>query len=163
VLTRCACVYGHREGGEAGLPGLSMLIKQRSGASKIERMDLVGSEIKGRDVILVDDMVDTAGTLCAAALRCKEGGAKRVFAFCTHGLLSGPAPKRLAEACAAGHLESLIVTDSVPQRPLAEWNAACGDTPPPSIRILSVAPIIAESIKRLAMNDHISTMSLSKL
>ena len=140
-----------------------MLVKQRSGASKIERMDLVGQEIKGRDVILVDDMVDTAGTLCKAAQRCKENGAKRVFAFCTHGLLSGPAPRRLAEACHEGYLDTLVVTDSVPQPQAASWEAACGDLPPPAVKILSVGPMLAESIKRLALNDHLSTMSLSKL
>lgn len=145
------------------LPGLSMLIKQRSGASQIERMDLVGNEIHGRDVILVDDMVDTAGTLCAAAQRCKESGARRVFAFCTHGLLSGSAPLRLAKACSEGFLDALVVTDSVPQRPSADWNGACEGFKPPTVKILSVAPMLAESIKRLALDDHISTLSLSKL
>merc|ERR1712032_634474 len=66
---------------------LAMLVKQRSGASKIERMDLVGS-VNGQDVILVDDILDTAGTLCTAAAECKSHGARRVFAFCTHGLFS---------------------------------------------------------------------------
>ena len=86
-----------------------------------------------------------------------------MYAFCTHGLLSGPAPERLAKACAAGYLEALVITDSVPQRPRAEWAAACGEHAPPRIEILSVAPILAESIKRLALDQNVSQMSLSKL
>ena len=143
-------------------PGLAMLIKQRSAASKIERMDLVG-DIAGNDVILVDDMVDTAGTLCEAAAQCKLHGAKRVFAFCTHGLLSGPAPARLAKACSDGSIEFLLVTNSVPQ-PLAEaWVAGCGDLPPPCVKVLSVAPLLAEGIRRLAADQDFGHLRLSKL
>lgn len=143
-------------------PGLAMLVKQRSAASQIERMDLVGS-IEGQDVILVDDMVDTAGTLCEAAAQCKRHGARRVYAFCTHGLLSGPAAGRLAKACADGHLEYLVITNSVPQPPLDTWLDGCGALAPPKLKVLSVAPLVAEGLKRLANNEDFGHLRLSKL
>jgi ribose-phosphate pyrophosphokinase len=139
-----------------------MLVKQRSAASKIERMDLVG-EIAGHDVILVDDMVDTAGTLCEAVAQCKLHGAKRVYAFCTHGLLSGPAAARLAKAGEDGSLEYLVVTNSVPQPPLETWLTGCGDLPAPQVKVLSVAPILAEGIRRLAADQDFEHLRLSKL
>merc|ERR1711998_390881 len=77
--------------------GLAMIIKQRLRANAIERMDLVGS-VDGCDVILVDDMIDTAGTLTKAASELKERGAKRVFAFATHGLFNGPAVSRIEKS-----------------------------------------------------------------
>lgn len=141
---------------------LAMLIKQRSGASKIERMDLVGS-VDGQDVILIDDILDTAGTLCGAAMECKRRGARRVFAFCTHGLLSGSAARKLAEACAAGDLEYIVVSNTVPQQPWAEWEAACGDLPPPRLKVLSVAALLAEVIKRLAADQSLELRFASRL
>eukprot|EP00401_Gymnodinium_catenatum_P043895 CAMPEP_0117600818 /NCGR_PEP_ID=MMETSP0784-20121206/76698_1 /TAXON_ID=39447 /ORGANISM="" /LENGTH=228 /DNA_ID=CAMNT_0005403491 /DNA_START=186 /DNA_END=868 /DNA_ORIENTATION=- len=89
--------------------GLAMIVKQRAKANEIERMDLVGS-VDGSDCILVDDMVDTAGTLCKAAEMLKANGARRVFAFCSHGVLSGPAAKRIEESC----LTELVVLDTIP-------------------------------------------------
>jgi ribose-phosphate pyrophosphokinase len=77
--------------------GLAMIIKQRAKANAIERMDLVGS-VEGADVIIVDDMIDTAGTLCTAAGELKKNGARRVFCFASHGLLSGAAPDRIARS-----------------------------------------------------------------
>ena len=77
--------------------GLAMIIKQRQKAGAIERMDLVGS-VEGCDAIIVDDMIDTAGTLCKAAGELKKHGANRVFAFAYHGLFSGPASDRIARS-----------------------------------------------------------------
>ena len=88
-----------------------MLITHRSEANKIGRMDLVG-DVAGRDTIIVDDIVDTAGTLCEAAKQLKLNGAKRVFAFITHGLLSGPAVERIGNSV----LEELVVTDTLVSR-----------------------------------------------
>lgn len=89
--------------------GLAMIIKQRAKANDIERMDLVGS-VDGCDAIIVDDMVDTAGTLCKAAEVLKSFGARRVFAFASHGVLSGPAPERIANSV----LTELVVLDTIP-------------------------------------------------
>ena len=88
--------------------GLAMIVKQRAKANEIERMDLVGS-VEGCDAIIVDDMVDTAGTLCKAAEVLKEFGARRVFAFATHGVFSGPAPSRIKNSV----LTELVVLDTV--------------------------------------------------
>lgn len=145
-----------------GVQKLAMLVKQRSGASQIERMDLVGS-VEGEDVILVDDILDTAGTLCGAAAECKRYGARRVYAFCTHGLFSGDAPRRLAEASAAGHLEYVVVANTVPQRPLEEWTSSCGALPAPQVRVLSVAALLAEVVKRLASKQNLDLRFASKL
>eukprot|EP00931_Biecheleriopsis_adriatica_P092776 TRINITY_DN66555_c0_g1_i1.p1 TRINITY_DN66555_c0_g1~~TRINITY_DN66555_c0_g1_i1.p1 ORF type:complete len:229 (-),score=50.20 TRINITY_DN66555_c0_g1_i1:301-918(-) len=149
---------------------LAMIVKQRSGASQIDQMDLVG-QVDGQDVIIVDDILDTAGTLCKAAEECRQKGARRVFAFCTHGLFSGSACRTLAEACAAGNLENIIVTNTLPQMRLSEFEAACGDLPMPRLKILTIAPLLAEAIKRLGNKErlHLTAMrehmidSISKL
>jgi ribose-phosphate pyrophosphokinase len=88
---------------------LAMIVKQRAKANEIERMDLVGS-VDGCDAIIVDDMVDTAGTLCKAAEILKSFGARRVFAFASHGVLSGPAAKRISQSV----LTELVVLDTIP-------------------------------------------------
>jgi ribose-phosphate pyrophosphokinase len=125
--------------------GLAMLIKQRSGAAKIEAMDLVGS-VAGSDVIIVDDMVDTAGTLCKAAAILKKAGALKVHAFCTHGVFSGNAAQNIAGSV----LDEMVVTNTVPLPPAMEATRR--------VVTLNVAPIIAESIKRLHKHSSISGM-----
>jgi ribose-phosphate pyrophosphokinase len=90
-------------------PGLAMIVKQRAGAGQIGRMDLVGS-VEGSDVIIVDDMIDTAGTLCAAAEQLKKSGARRVWAFASHGVFSGPASRRIAHSA----LEEVVVCNTIP-------------------------------------------------
>lgn len=88
---------------------LAMIVKQRAKANEIDRMDLVGN-VEGCDCIIVDDMVDTAGTLCKAAEMLKDCGARRVFAFASHGVLSGPAASRIANSV----LTELVVLDTIP-------------------------------------------------
>ena len=88
--------------------GMGIIVKQRGGAGTVSSMNLVG-DVKGYDVLIVDDMIDTAGTLCKAAQLLKECGAQRVFAFATHGLFSGPAIQRISESV----LEKVIVTNSL--------------------------------------------------
>src|SRR4051812_30835144 len=94
--------------------GLAMIIKQRTRPNEIGRMDLVG-EVSGCDVIMVDDMIDTAGTLVSAAKELKVMGARRIFAFATHGVFSGPAYSRIA----ASELDKVVVCNTIPlqQRP----------------------------------------------
>ena len=79
-----------------------MIVKQRVKPGEIGQMDLVGS-VDGCDAIIVDDMVDTAGTLCAAAKMLKDSGARRVYAFASHGVFSGPAPSRVAASVLTGN------------------------------------------------------------
>mmetsp|Transcript_24551 Transcript_24551/g.30012 ORF Transcript_24551/g.30012 Transcript_24551/m.30012 type:complete len:368 (-) Transcript_24551:464-1567(-) len=115
--------------------GFAIIIKQRAEASKISSMDLVGN-VDGCDCILADDMIDTAGTLCKAAALLKEMGARRVFAFATHGLFSGPAQQRLRESV----IEEVVVTNSVPLP---------GDFKLDKVKRLSVAPLLAQVIRCL--------------
>merc|ERR1711934_1074221 len=117
-----------------GEPGIAMIIKQRAAASKIERMDLVGN-VQGKDCVIVDDMCDTAGTLCAAAKMLEEHGALRVFSFITHGVLSGPAAERIS----ASVLDELVFSNTIPLPP--------GLTDSPKVKQLSLAPLIAEAMK----------------
>lgn len=125
--------------------GLAMIVKQRAKANEIERMDLVGS-VQGCDAIIVDDMVDTAGTLCKAAEILKEFGARRVFAFCSHGVLSGPAAKRIANSV----LTELVVLDTVP---LSAESQVTG-----KITQLSVAPLLAQAIYNIHHKKSISAL-----
>jgi ribose-phosphate pyrophosphokinase len=129
----------------AGDPGLAMIIKQRPRAGEIGRMDLVGS-VEGSDVVIVDDMIDTAGTLCKAANAIKGHGAKRVFAFASHGLFSGPAITRIKES----QLEEVIIVNTIPLTPAARTN--------PKIKQLSVAELLAEAIRRVHLKRSVSSL-----
>ena len=95
--------------GYQGQVGLALINKERKEANKIEKMELVGN-VQGKTCILIDDMIDTAGTLCEAAKLLKEQGAKKVYAFASHGLFSGPAAERIRDSA----LEKVITTDSIP-------------------------------------------------
>jgi ribose-phosphate pyrophosphokinase len=108
-------------------------------------MNIVG-DVNGRDCIIVDDMIDTAGTMTNAAAALKERGAKRVMAAATHAVLSGPALKRIAESC----LEEVVVTDTIPLRDDAK---ALG-----KFTQLSVARLLGEAIKRIHNSDSVSSL-----
>lgn len=125
--------------------GLAMIIKQRPKAGQVERMDLVGS-VEGSDVVIVDDMIDTAGTLCQAAANLKANGAKRVFAFASHGLFSGPASDRIKRSV----LEEVVVVNSVPLKANAKTNS--------KIKQLSVAPLLANAIARVHLKQSVSSL-----
>lgn len=125
--------------------GLAMIIKQRAKANEIERMDLVGS-VDGCDAIIVDDMVDTAGTLCKAAEILKDFGARRVYAFCSHGVLSGPAAERISKSV----LTELVVLDTIP---LSEESLKTG-----KITQLSVGPLLAQAIYNIHNKKSISAL-----
>jgi len=122
--------------------GFAMIVKQRAGAGKISSMDLVG-EVVGCDAIICDDMIDTAGTLCSAAALLKENGAKRVFAFATHGLFSGPAAERISSSV----LDQVVVANTVP---LPENFDA------PQVVQLSLAPLLSEVIQALYKKEAVT-------
>ena len=103
-------------------------------------MNIIG-DVNGKDVILVDDMIDTAGTIVKAAEVLKKRGATSVMACCTHAVLSGPAYERISK----GELDELIVTDTIP---LKEAND--------KIKVLSVAPVFAEVIRRVYHNESVN-------
>lgn len=125
--------------------GLAIIDKRREKANVSEVMHIIG-DVTGRDAILLDDMVDTAGTLASAATALRANGARRVYAACTHPVLSGPAVERLV----AAPLEELIVTDTVP---LSEEARACG-----KIRVLSIAPLLAEALRRITECGSVSSL-----
>ena len=125
---------------------LAIIDKRRPKANVSEVMHVIG-EIEGRNCVVMDDMIDTAGTLVKAAEVLKERGAKKVYAYCTHPIFSGPAIDRITQGSA---LDEVVVTNTIP---LSNAARSCA-----KIRQLSVAPLIAETIQRIARGD--SVMSL---
>ena len=124
---------------------LAIIDKRRPRPNEAKVMHIIG-EVEGRTCVLIDDLVDTAGTLCEAAAALKEHGARKVLAYCTHPVLSGPAVERIAKS----QLDELVVTDTIPLKPEAK---SCK-----RIRQVSVAQILAESMRRLAEDDSVSTL-----
>ncbi len=124
---------------------LAIIDKRRPRPNEATVMNIIG-EVKDRICILVDDIVDTAGTLCAAAAALKRNGARKVVAYCTHAVLSGPAIQNLN----ASQLDELVVTDTIV---LSEEAKAC-----PKIRQLSVAELLAETIRRIAFGESVSSL-----
>lgn len=121
--------------------GLAICHKHRKKANEVAEMTVIG-DVAGKDVILVDDMCDTAGTLTKAAELFIEKGAKSVRAFCTHAVLSGPALERINNS----KLTELIVTDTIPLKEKSD-----------KIRVITVADLFADVIDRLVKNESIST------
>lgn len=124
---------------------LAIIDKRRSGPNVVAEMNIIG-EVKGQTAVLLDDMVDTAGTLTMAAEALKREGAKRIFSCCTHPVLSGPAIQKIQDS----PLEELIVTNSIPLGPEAE---RCK-----KIKVLSVAHLIGEAIRRTHKEKSISSL-----
>lgn len=124
---------------------LAIIDKRRPEANKSEVMNIIG-DVSGRTCVLVDDMVDTAGTLCAAASALKEKGAIKVVAYCTHPILSG----RALENVPNSQLDELVVTNTIPLSPAAQ---ALG-----RIRQLDMSPLLAESVRRISNAESISAM-----
>jgi len=128
-------------------PGLAMLIKHRSRPNQIEKMDLVGA-VEGCDCLIIDDIVDTAGTLCEAAKQLRLAGATRVFAFITHGLFSGPAVQRITDS----QLECVVVTNSIVGLN-HEAVQAC-----PKIKTVSIGGLLAGAIHSIQYKQSISAL-----
>jgi ribose-phosphate pyrophosphokinase len=124
---------------------LAIIDKRRPKANVSEVMNIIG-EVDGRTCVIMDDMVDTAGTLCKAAEVLKERGAKRVVAYCTHAVLSGSAVQKIT----VSPLDELVVTDTIALRDDAR---ACN-----KIRQLSVAELLAETIRRINSEDSVSSL-----
>ncbi len=124
---------------------LAIIDKRRPRANVSTVMNIIG-DVSGKTCVLVDDIVDTAGTLCAAAVALKEHGAHKVLAYCTHPVLSGPAISNLVNS----PLDQLVVTDTIPLTPEA---VACG-----KIRQVSVAELLAETIRRIAFGESVSSL-----
>lgn len=123
---------------------IAIIEKRRPKANVSEVMNVIG-DIEGKDAIIVDDIIDTAGSMTKAASVLKDFGAKRVFACCTHAVLSGPAIERIENSV----IEKLVVTDTIP---LTEEKKI------DKIEVVSVAPIIAEAIRRIYKNESVSRL-----
>ncbi|MEO8417695.1 MAG: ribose-phosphate pyrophosphokinase [Methylophilaceae bacterium] len=124
---------------------LAIIDKRRPKPNVAKVMNIIG-EVDGRTCVIMDDMVDTANTLCEAAAALKEHGAEKVVAYCTHPVLSGSAVERIANS----KLDELVVTNTIPLRADA---AACS-----KIRQLSTAELLAETIRRISREDSVSSM-----
>ncbi|RLN57025.1 hypothetical protein BBJ29_001350 [Phytophthora kernoviae] len=133
--------------GKHGLPntGLAMIIKQRIKAGEIDRMDLVG-QVEGSDCIIVDDMIDTAGTLCKAAQHLADHGARNVYAFASHGLFNGAANERIKESV----LKEVVVVNTTPLPKNCEGNE--------KIVQLDIAPLLAQAIQNIHGKKSVSQL-----
>ena len=125
---------------------LAIIDKRRPKANVAEVMHVIG-DIEGRNCVIMDDMIDTAGTLVKAAEVLKERGAKQVYAYCTHPIFSGPAIERIASGSA---LDEVVVTNTIPLSAAAQ---ACG-----KIRQISVAPLFGETIRRVQNGESVSSL-----
>ena len=124
---------------------LAIIDKRRPKPNEAKVMHIIG-EVKGRTCVIVDDLVDTAGTLCQAALALKEHGAKKVVACITHPVLSGSAIKNIEQSL----LDELVVTDTIPLSPEAK---ACS-----KIKLLSIAEMLAETMRRVSYEESVSSL-----
>ena len=124
---------------------LVIIDKRRSKANQSEVMNLIG-DVEDKNCVLIDDMVDTAGTLCHAASALKHNGAQSVHAYITHAVLSGPAVDRIG----ASELDEIVVTDTIPLNAEAQ---AC-----PKIRQLSTAELLAETMRRISDEESVSSL-----
>ncbi|MEO5691947.1 MAG: ribose-phosphate pyrophosphokinase [Usitatibacter sp.] len=124
---------------------LAIIDKRRPRPNVATVMNIIG-DVNGRTCVIMDDMVDTANTLCEAARALKEQGAVKVVAYCTHPVLSGPAVSRIESSV----IDELVVTDTIPLKPEAE---ACG-----KIRVVSVAELMAETMRRICEESSVSSL-----
>jgi len=124
---------------------LAIIDKRRPRPNEATVMNIIG-DVDGKVCVLVDDIVDTAGTLCAAAAALKNSGARKVVAYCTHPVLSGPAIRNLN----GSQLDELVVTDTIP---LSDDARECG-----KIRQLGVAELLAETVRRIAFGESVSSL-----
>ena len=131
------------------LDGLDLAIidKRRDAANESQVMNIIGN-VEGKDCIVPDDIIDTAGTLCNAAKALKDAGASKVSAYITHPVLSGPAIERISNS----QIDELVVTNSIP---LTQDGQKCS-----KIRVISIAPLISECIKRLSNEQSLSAVFL---
>ena len=139
-------LYGSRAGAKR-LDDADLVIidKRRPQANMTQVMNVIGS-VDGKTCVMIDDLVDTAGTLCEAGKTLKNQGAVRVVAYITHPVLSGPAVQRITDSV----LDELVVTDTIP---LNDEAAACA-----KIRQLSVAELLAETVRRISDEESVSSL-----
>lgn len=124
---------------------LAIIDKRREGPNQAQIMNIIG-DVQGKSVMLLDDMIDTAGTIVQGAQACADKGAREVWAACTHAVLSGPALDRITKSC----LSQVVVTNTIPLRGKEQ---AC-----PRLHQLSVAPLLGEAIRRIHEDESVSSL-----
>ena len=125
--------------------GLAIIDKRREGPNQTKIMNIIG-EVENRDILILDDMIDTAGTITQAAAAIKKKGARKILVGCTHPVFSGPAIERLTDA----PIDEVVVSNTIP---LTEKGRACD-----KITVLSVAPLFGEAIKRINEESSVSSL-----
>jgi ribose-phosphate pyrophosphokinase len=138
--TKRALRYAERLGG-----GLAIVDKRRQNAEQTRQENIIGASVKGKTVLMFDDMISTAGSICGAANIVHEHGAKEIYVGTTHAVFCGPAIERLK----AAPIKEIIITDTIPLRPEAKLD---------QIKVLSVAPLLGEAIKRIHRNESVSRL-----
>ncbi|MCE5278569.1 MAG: ribose-phosphate pyrophosphokinase [Planctomycetaceae bacterium] len=139
-----ARVYANRLGGD-----LAIIDKRRTSGSEVVVSRIIG-DVKDRNVLMMDDMISTAGTICSAAQLCRDSGARKIYVGATHGVLCGPAAKRLKDA----PFDEIVVTDTIPIGP--DKRAAIG-----KLTVLSVAELMGEAIYRIHNDQSVSSLFLT--
>jgi ribose-phosphate pyrophosphokinase len=124
---------------------LAIIDKRREGPNQAQIMNIIG-DVQGKSALLVDDMIDTAGTIVQGAQACLDQGAREVWAACTHSVLSGPALERVQQSC----LAEVVVTNTIPLRGKEQ---TC-----PKLHVLSVAPLLGEAIRRIHEDESVSSL-----
>ena len=124
---------------------LAIIDKRREGPNQAQIMNIIG-DVQGKSVLLLDDMIDTAGTIVQGAQACADKGAREVWTACTHAVLSGPALDRLTKSC----LSQVVVTNTIPLRGKEQ---TC-----PKLHQLSVAPLLGEAIRRIHEDESVSSL-----
>jgi ribose-phosphate pyrophosphokinase len=124
---------------------LAIIDKRREGPNQAQIMNIIG-DVEGKSALLLDDMIDTAGTIVQGAQACAEKGARKVWTACTHGVLSGPALERLQQSS----LSEVVLTNTIP---LNGKELVC-----PKLHVLSVAPILGEAISRIHAEESVSSL-----
>ena len=124
---------------------LAIVDKRRSSAEKTKQENIIGASVEGKTVLMFDDMISTAGSICGAASKVAEAGAKRICVAATHGVLCGRAIENLNSA----PIETLVLTDTIPR---------ASDEKLPMLTTLSVAPLLGEAIKRIHRNESVSRL-----
>lgn len=130
--------------------GIAIVDKRRVSGSEVKQVNLIGGPLDGKIAIIFDDMISTGNSVVGAARVAKQFGAREVYACVTHPVLCGPAVELIGEAHAAGVLKQVVVTDSIPLSPLARAL--------PCIKVLTIAPLLAEAISRVHGNESLSVL-----
>ncbi len=124
---------------------LAIVDKRRTSAEETHQENIIGGPVEGKVALMFDDMISTAGSICGAAAVLKQRGAERIYVAATHGVLCGPAIERLQQA----PIEQVVVTDTIPLPP---------EKAIPKLKVLSVAPLLGEAIKRIHRNESVSKL-----